>query len=190
MLLYMIRHGESEANRAKRFAGWLPVPLSEKGEEQARQAGEKLRGVAFDKVFTSDLRRAVQTCELALPGCEYETTPLLREYNVGTVGGKSPEECLAEYGEAYTQGIATLDMTPFGGESHEMHLQRVAEFFSQVEKLNVETVAAFSHFGTMRAALETVLHAPWVKGRVLCDNCCIAVFAFEDGVWKLRDWNR
>ena len=190
MLLYMIRHGESEANRARKFAGWLPVPLSEKGEQQARAAGEKLRGVAFEKIYASDLRRAVQTCELALPGCEYETTPLLREYNVGTVGGKSPEECTAEYGETYTQAIARLDMTPFGGETHEGHRQRVAEFFSQVEKLDAQTVAAFSHFGTMRAALENVLDAPWVKGRILCDNCCIAVLAFENGVWMLKDWNK
>jgi broad specificity phosphatase PhoE len=189
MLLYMIRHGESEANRARKFAGWLPVPLSEKGREQARLAGEKLRGIRFDKIYASDLKRAMETCELALPGCEYETTPLLREYNVGSVGGKSPEECEAEYGEVYTQGIARLDMTPFGGEDHETHLRRVAEFFSQVGKSDAETVAAFSHFGTMRAALETVLGAPWVKGRVLCDNCCIAVFAFEDGVWKLKTWN-
>ena len=189
MLLYMIRHGESEANRDRKYAGWLPVSLSEKGEAQARQAGEKLRGVAFDKIFTSDLRRAVQTCELVLPGRAYETEPLLREYNVGSVGGKSPEECTAEYGELYTQSIARLDMTPFGGESHETHLQRVGEFLKKVEKSDAENVAAFSHFGTMRAVTELVLGAPLIKGRVLLDNCGVAVFSCKDGLWQLKAWN-
>ncbi len=61
-----IRHGESQWNRENRFTGWVDVPLSPKGEQEARAAGETLRGVRFDRAFTSVLTRAVRTLEIVL----------------------------------------------------------------------------------------------------------------------------
>ena len=56
--LVLIRHGQSQWNLENRFTGWIDQPLSPKGEEEARLAGEKLKGMKFDKVFTSVLERA------------------------------------------------------------------------------------------------------------------------------------
>ena len=78
MLLYMIRHGESVTNPTMTHAGWAQVPLSKKGEGEALTAKEKLRGIAFDAVYSSDLLRALQTKALALPDVPVEKTHLLR----------------------------------------------------------------------------------------------------------------
>ena len=189
MLLYMVRHGESEANHAGSHAGWGQVPLTQKGIEQARQVGEKIGHIAFDKVYSSDLRRSVQTCETALPGRDYELSALLREISVGRLSCKRFEDCRAEYGKAYDDSLEHQDFTPYGGENHAMLVGRVKEFLSQLEQLDAEIVAVFAHEGTLRTTFELTLQTPRLSRRVLCRNCCIGVFEFNDGLWRLNAWN-
>ena len=83
--LYVVRHGESETNLAKRWTGWMDVSLTGKGREDAKKAGDFLKNIEFDRVLSSDLRRAVQTAETALPGCVPETSPLFREIDLGSL---------------------------------------------------------------------------------------------------------
>jgi 2,3-bisphosphoglycerate-dependent phosphoglycerate mutase len=59
--LILLRHGESQWNLENRFTGWVDVPLSAKGEKEANEAGEKLKGMDFDQAYTSVLRRAIDT---------------------------------------------------------------------------------------------------------------------------------
>ena len=81
MKLYLIRHGESEANSTASHAGWAQVPLTAKGEGEARAVGDRLRRetLTFDRIYTSDLRRAMQTHALALPDTVAQASPLIRE---------------------------------------------------------------------------------------------------------------
>ena len=67
MELYVIRHGQSKTNVDRRFGGWAQVPLTEKGMNQARSTHEKLKGIKFDRIISSDLLRAKQTTELVFP---------------------------------------------------------------------------------------------------------------------------
>ena len=64
--LVLIRHGESQWNLENRFTGWVDVPLSPKGEQEARDAGKKLTSFKFDCAFTSVLKRAKDTLRLVL----------------------------------------------------------------------------------------------------------------------------
>ncbi|MBO5453362.1 MAG: histidine phosphatase family protein [Clostridia bacterium] len=154
MLLYMIRHGESTANEKKLHAGWAQIPLTIKGIEDAKTAGEHLKGISFDKVYSSDLLRALQTAEFALPGIIAEKCELLREISVGTLSGKSAEECFRLYGEQYVNDKAVHDFTFCNGENHSMHLARVKTFVEILSKQPFENVAAFCHEGTIKCALE------------------------------------
>src|SRR5689334_13174834 len=63
--LILLRHGESQWNLENRFTGWVDVPLSPRGEAEARAAGAKLRGRRIDHVYTSVLQRAIETARLA-----------------------------------------------------------------------------------------------------------------------------
>lgn len=184
MRLYVIRHGESENNLRQCWTGWFDSQLTDKGREHAGKACTFLKQFSFDKIYTSDLRRAMETAELAIPGCSYETTPLLREINVGALANQSlnlPE------GEARIQ-MSKCGYTEYGGESYEQLRGRVCSFMEQMETLECDTVAAFCHGGWMRSILGAVLGDALPSGKIMCRNCAIAAFDYSDGIWKLHTW--
>jgi broad specificity phosphatase PhoE len=92
--LYFVRHGESEANAAGRFAGRMDSPLTPRGREQAEAVAEVLSRVGFDHVVSSDLRRARDTAEAIARrhGLRVEVHPDLAEIDVGDAEGKAFED--------------------------------------------------------------------------------------------------
>src|SRR5512136_2349516 len=85
-IVYLARHGETAWTITGQHTGLTDLPLTERGERNARQLGERLRGVTFAKVFASPLQRATRTCELA--GFVAETDPDLVEWNYGDYEGR------------------------------------------------------------------------------------------------------
>lgn len=132
MELYAIRHGESEANRRGAYAGWAQVGLTDKGREQAALLGRRLKGIAFDAVFSSDLLRTRQTTELVLPGVPYEVSDKLREIHVGILEGRTREEARKEFGEVRRQFWMQYDYTGEGGENEDDVRRRVAAFMEEL----------------------------------------------------------
>lgn len=184
MKVYIIRHGESESNLSKRLTGWSDVPLTEKGKREARSCRRFLSQTRFDRIYTSDLVRARQTAEIAIPDCRYETTPCLREINVGSLAGRPLHKISAEESTV----LRTVGYTAYGGESKDEFSERVRGFLRQLEALTCENVALFAHSGVLRSALEFVLETKLGKGTVLCNNCAIAVFEYQNGIWTLDSW--
>ena len=184
MRVYVIRHGESESNRNRTFAGWLDAHLTEKGRADAAKAGEVLQKLSFDKIFSSDLSRARETAEIALPGCEYETSELLREICVGALAGNSYDTMELEK----RLQMAKTGYQEFGGESREEHYQRLGAFLNILEALPYESVAVFSHAGCLRGFLDIVLGMEHPRDRVVCNNCAMLVLEFQDGKWKFYSW--
>jgi 2,3-bisphosphoglycerate-dependent phosphoglycerate mutase len=104
--LVLLRHGESEWNKANLFTGWVDVPLSEKGREEAARGGQLLaeHGLLPDVLHTSVLKRAISTAELALAEADRQWIPVrrswrLNERHYGALQGKDKAATLAEYGE-------------------------------------------------------------------------------------------
>ncbi len=104
--LVLLRHGESEWNRANLFTGWVDVDLTDKGEGEARRGGELLaeRDLLPDLVHTSVLLRAVRTAELALRSCDRVWVPVrrswrLNERHYGALQGKDKKATLEQFGE-------------------------------------------------------------------------------------------
>jgi 2,3-bisphosphoglycerate-dependent phosphoglycerate mutase len=105
-VLVLLRHGESAWNAADVFTGWTDVALSERGERQARAAGERLaaRGLRPDVVHTSVQRRAIRTAELLLGSCDRPWIPVRRSWRLnsnhyGELEGRGKAEVRAEVGE-------------------------------------------------------------------------------------------
>src|SRR5258708_1248977 len=103
--LVLVRHGQSQWNLENRFTGWVDVPLSEKGREEARQAGQSLKGIRFDNTFTSNLQRAQHTLKIILEQIAQENLPIeknqaLNERHYGALQGLDKKETAAKYGDA------------------------------------------------------------------------------------------
>jgi len=86
-LIYLARHGETAWTLSGQYTGLTDVPLTERGERNARRLAERLRGLNFAKVFTSPLQRARHTCELAGFGAVAEVDRNLVEWNYGDYEG-------------------------------------------------------------------------------------------------------
>ena len=191
MNVYFVRHGQSEANATRMYSGWSHVPLTEKGLADAAKAGKILQGVHFDKVYSSDLKRACQTCETALPGIPYETDVLLREISTGILTGQKHMNVRAKYGAAHMVCVETRDYSRYGGESHEMHCARVDKFMKKLEENAVDgNVAIFCHDGTCKAILRYVLGADFHPYRVTNDNGSVNVVTWNGQSWYLKRWNQ
>lgn len=184
MKLYVIRHGESESNLHGTYTGWADVPLTAKGVEDAKETGKILANIPFDIIFTSDLIRAKQTAQSAIPGCSYEETPLLREVNVGSISGSA----LSSISPEMRQEMDAHGFTQYGGESRQAFNDRILTFMRQMEELDCEFVAAFSHGGWLRGMLNQVVGCALPRKAVCCENCTVAIFEFEKEIWKLHSW--
>ena len=184
MRIYVIRHGESETNLSKKWTGWLDVHLTDQGKKDAQKAGTVLKHVLFDKIYTSDLSRAIETAQIAIPDCRYETSPLLREINVGSLANK-PASILTHEQRVYTSknGYAAFD-----GETKAEFQDRICRFMKELEELDYETIAVFSHGGFLRTMLDTVLSTQLPGEKICCNNCAIAIFESANKNWRLHSW--
>ena len=106
MRLVLLRHGESVWNKENLFTGWTDVDLSDKGREEARSAGRLMRdeGLDFDVCYTSFLKRAIHTLNLALEEMDREWLPVtkawqLNERHYGALQGLNKADTAAKYGE-------------------------------------------------------------------------------------------
>jgi 2,3-bisphosphoglycerate-dependent phosphoglycerate mutase len=104
--LVLLRHGESEWNAKNLFTGWVDVPLSARGEDEARRSGELMRSAALlpDVVHTSVLRRAITTAHLALDAADRHWIPVRRDWRLnerhyGALQGKNKAQVREEYGD-------------------------------------------------------------------------------------------
>ncbi len=103
--LVLLRHGESQWTLENRFTGWTDVPLSPKGEQEAHDAGEKLKSYKFVKAYTSVLKRAIDTLNIVLKIIGQEHIPIeydkaLNERHYGALQGLNKAETAVKYGDA------------------------------------------------------------------------------------------
>ena len=189
MRLYLIRHGQSVTNLERKFTGWAQAPLTEPGREDARRAGGKLAGLTFDRIYSSDLIRAVQTAQEALPGCEPVQLKELREISVGSLEWRPIADCEREYGDKLWNDRNKYDFTPYGGEKGQKLTARVRAFLKMLEEDPAERIAAFAHAGFIQCMLRVVLKQDVDRTLLKCANGSVSVFEYAGGRWILESWN-
>ena len=179
----MIRHGETTGNVNKLFYGNMDLPLTENRRDQARALRPLLERFEFDCVYSSDLGRAVETAKLVVPGCEPVQSPLLREYEMGTLCGKTHAEGLAMY------GYLNSHYEVAGGESPAQVAARLQQFLDGVVQQGGERVAVFTHSGIMKTMMMLVLGMDCATSNLQSTNCNVAVFRYVNNRWILSVWN-
>lgn len=155
MYLYLVRHGESEGNAKRLFFGQTDYPLTQRGQEQAWQAAEKLRAVVFDRCYASDLARAWDTAEICLTGrfVMPERCPELREQHMGDLENKTWEEAQRMYGgtlEEYLDDWYHIDLPTV--ESPRDMTARVAACVDEIIRQGRDTLIV-AHNGTLTILL-------------------------------------
>lgn len=158
--LILLRHGESQWNLENRFTGWVDVPLSEKGKEEARRAGEKLKNFSFDVAYTSMLKRAVDTLKIVLKILGKNGLPViqdaaLNERHYGDLQGLNKAETAKKYGEKQVHiWRRSFDVAPPKGESLKDTAARTLPYFEKhiVTDLRVgKNVLVSAHGNSLRS---------------------------------------
>jgi 2,3-bisphosphoglycerate-dependent phosphoglycerate mutase len=160
--LVIMRHGESTANRAGRFAGSRNVRLTGKGRAQAARAGRALRGIRFDRAYSSSLVRASSTLRLALEAAGQESTPRVKtraldERRYGVLEGRRRDAAERRYGaERLRRWRLSWSEGPPGGESLSDVSGRAVEFLDGKVMADLaagRNVLIASHKHTLRALI-------------------------------------
>ena len=137
--LYLVRHGETAWSLSGQHTGRTDIPLTEQGEQDARELAERLRGVSFSRVFTSPLKRARRTCEFAALNRVAEVEPNLAEWDYGDYEGQRA----GDIRKGRPDWNVFLDGCPHG-ESPAQVSKRADRLIARLRTLEGD-VAIFSH---------------------------------------------
>ena len=156
--LLFIRHAQTEWNIQRRFQGHGDSPITEEGQEQLQRLKTRLAGLEFDVVYSSDLRRTMETSKM-LSGKQRVEEPRLRERGVGILEGLNLEQIMAEHAEAFRAfRSGDKDHQIEGGESLQIALNRAWTFLEEMpEKHPGAELAAVSHAGLIRLICKQIL---------------------------------
>ncbi|MFN3343252.1 MAG: 2,3-bisphosphoglycerate-dependent phosphoglycerate mutase [Flavobacteriales bacterium] len=160
--LVLVRHGQSAWNLENRFTGWVDVDITEQGEKEAVNAGDKLKSLKFDLAYTSNLLRAQRTLSIILKEIGQENIPItkneaLNERHYGDLQGANKAETAAKYGDEQVHiWRRSFDIAPPKGESLKDTLDRVLPYFEKeiVPKLKSgKNIIVAAHGNSLRALI-------------------------------------
>jgi 2,3-bisphosphoglycerate-dependent phosphoglycerate mutase len=160
--LVIVRHGQSAWNLENRFTGWVDVDITAKGEEEAKNAGEKLKNYKFDLAYTSNLKRAQRTLQIILEttkqtDLEVIKNEALNERHYGDLQGANKAETAEKYGDEQVHiWRRSFDIAPPNGESLKDTLARVLPYFEKeiVPKLKAgKNIIIAAHGNSLRALI-------------------------------------
>lgn len=160
--LVIVRHGQSEWNKANIFTGWVDVGLTDEGIAEAKKAGKLLRDYRFDEAYSSVLKRANLTLDIILEEIGQTDIPVTKNQNLnermyGDLQGMNKDEAREKFGEEQVHiWRRGFDTPPPNGESLKDTLERVTPYFEkEIEpKLrNGENILITAHGNSLRALI-------------------------------------
>jgi broad specificity phosphatase PhoE len=184
----LIRHGQSRGNAEGRFGGHTDTPLSARGRRQAEATAKALASEKFTTIYSSDLKRAVETATplAKLTRAPLEATDAFRERSVGVMEGLTFEEAAAQYPEQYAALLhRDFEHVLQGGESYRQTLDRAATKLDEIiQKHKGGRIAVFTHTGAICILilhLMGALDSPELKPVwIATSNCGISRFDLRD----------
>ena len=191
----LLRHGQSQWNLENRFTGWKNVSLTEKGEAEAKKAGEliKKHNINIDRVFSSVLERANRTAEIAIKKAELNNllennkiimtcSEKLNERDYGDLVGLNKQETADKFGKDQVHiWRRSYDTSPPNGESLKDVVERVSPYFKENIKPLIdkgENILIAAHGNSLRAMMielgmykpEEISNIELPTGSPLCIN--------------------
>ena len=185
--VYLARHGETAWSLTGQYTGLTDLPLTERGERNARQLGERLRGLTFAKVYTSPLQRARRTCELAGFGAVAEVDPDLVEWDYGQYEGRRTAEIQVERPD----WLLFRDGCP-GGESPAQASARADRVVSRVRAVQGDVLLFSSgHFIRVLVTRWIELEVTDNARRFMLSTASLSAVGYENELSRpvIRLWN-
>ena len=185
-VVYLARHGETAWSLSGQHTGRTDLPLTERGEHQARALGERLRGVHFVKVLTSPSQRARRTAELAGFGSAAEIDPDLAEWDYGQYEGRRTADILVER----PGWFLFRDGAP-GGETPDQVAERADRVIQRVRAVGGNVlIFSSAHFLRVLAARWLGLEAAGGRYLVL-GTSSLSILGYEHNLAEpvIRLWN-
>lgn len=163
--LILVRHGESEWNAENRFTGWVDVPLSERGRQEAKNAGERLAAEGFrvDRAYTSALSRAQETGRIILDALGQDDLEQIEAWQLnerfyGLLTGRNKAQTAEEFGaEQVHLWRRSYDVAPPGGESLAHTAARTLPYFHEEivpATREVDVVLVAAHGNSLRSIIK------------------------------------
>ena len=194
MKIYIIRHGETNANKTGLLQGISNHPLNESGIELAKITGEKMKDIHFDICYSSPLDRAMETAHLVLENsnnkqCEIITDDRIKEINMGIYEGKK----IRPVGEEIPFIVLLLfKVNPFilykfkDGERIKDVCKRTQAFLKELSKKDYENVLVSTHGCALRAMLNMFYDNKWNFWQGMVPyNCAVNIIEVKDGKMEL-----
>lgn len=183
MRLWLVRHGETEANVAGLYSGHAPTPLTERGIAQAQTLGTLLRNLPVDNVLCSELERARHTTQLILGDREVpvRNMPELNEMFFGDWEMRHHRDLAREDAENYAVWCNDWqNATPTNGEGFQAFSQRVERFIAQLADYKTcQNLLVVSHQGVLSVLIARLLSMP---------AAAMWHFRVEQGCWSAIDF--
>ncbi len=189
--LFIVRHGETDANLNHFLQGISNGPLNATGRLQVERLAKHLKNIALDHAYASDLQRAVDTAVMIAQahGLGVELDSQLREWNVGELDGQPAAIYLKMVKET---GLPLSHFDPPGGQRLGEVRSRADAFLQKViDEHRGETVLVCSHGDFIRQMVGSILQIDVDKATAFqFDNASYSVFECNDGRWKVMAMNR
>lgn len=191
--VYLVRHGETVWNAARRIQGQSDSALTEKGEQQAQQVGERAKSLGITHVISSDLGRTRRTAEIIADacGCSVTLDPRLRELNMGVLE-RRPIDSLSEEEEGWRRTL--VDGTENGRIPEGESMTELAARMQQALNACLDLPAGsrpllVSHGMALGVLIGTLLGLPaHAERRLRLRNCSISLVDHQQSAWLAPGW--
>lgn len=191
--VYLVRHGETEWNVARRIQGQSDSPLTATGRLQARQVAERIKSEGITHIITSDMGRTRETAQIIAEvcGCEIITEPRLRELNMGVLEQREIER-LTEQEEQWRKSL--IDGTeggriPEGESMEELYERMFAALNSCLDLPEGSRPLLVSHGIALSTLLSRILGVPaYSERRLRLRNCSISRVDYQNSPWLANGW--
>lgn len=190
--IIFFRPGETDWNRQGRWQGWVASPLNEQGKQQVAALAKFVRHIGMGALYTSDLRRAMQTAEMLVQPLGFQPIPdeRLRERGIGVWQGLTLEEMESWYPAEYAAMLADIDGYRMqGGESrNDVRKRAMAALEDILAKATHETVGILSHTTAIKIMLSALVPS-YDPLYVDLDNTSVTTIHRKDDVWEIAAVN-
>lgn len=178
--LYLIRHGETDWNKQKKFQGWTDIDLNENGKMQAELLGERFKDIKVDEIYSSPLQRSVNT---AKPIAQIKNLSIIenenfKEINFGEWEGLTVSEIYEKAGEDFVTFMKKPEEGTFPGDGSFANVtKRIAEGLEEVlDGKEDKNIVIVSHGGIVRLTISYLMNFPgdWYN-KTWIDNTSVSV---------------